>query len=830
MEHEETSEFDRINMIARIKRILHTTLSAGYVSGVEESEKYYTKATSKWKNTFIFAIMVTVAVILTIYAPTVINIAIILISLILMALNMTNEATLLVSLALRTNTVNFVIMIMRAIMRVVVGAKDGWQQQQGAINLLVDALVGGLIFFSSTRDEDMNKQWTELEKEGNWRIGRKLDIDNQRIMSKITNTPSTCRIAIRGEVNSDKRIKTGFDLYRFIRTTKDDLEIIKKFDYAEQDDDMLGKALNKRIIGTSKKINTKAMKEAYKIIVDKYSVLEPVRTKSRTIKEAVHDAFSTDGSVGYFMKKTLIEENFKSVNNERSMQIMEGICYMLLEQVRDMKRFKEAAKPYWLYQKVEAIERDEKGDIKITRLMQATNMLYRPLDSWAFGVMNETIVHNAYRSEAKIGADPILTVLTHLKVNERTDAWVVNSDIENFDGSQHPYLMAACRRARIRQLIANGLFEEALYVAARYEIEIHRFVTIKDKGIIEVVGLQPSGSITTSDDNTMRIVALITMALIRTGLYHTTRSTDNKGVHVLCAGDNITVVTYAKEEALNLMERMREVGTDLGMVFKELTLQPITDKPSILGYTCVEEMIRVKIGDRTVKLSINAVTRTEDRAIAKLYMGAEWDTKKTTKNVQKQLSKCISSMITRPMDIVNIVRNMTIIYQILSSDMIIDRREMSYAIKVSGMKVYDMTVRQAMREHTIITDGDIELFLNDATIRTVMEILESTISNEATVTTALIKRSKGWINMDKLMYAFMEDLSIKMKKTFQKIYNKEVYEKYFTNKGSLKGSKADICEHINYEIITLVKTRVTCRTCSNKYSRDTTTRTIIDEQ
>jgi len=404
-------------------------------------------------------------------------------------------------------------------------------------------------------------------------------------------------------------------------------------------------SINKRMLSVKHEITLKYNDEFVNVMANMYTNLQYVNI---SIDESIRKALSTDGSAGEFAKRTMLEPAWKDQSVEEIMQSWKYIVTRTFENIKYMEKIDENFVQYMLYRKNEILPYDEKGDIKVTRLMNAPNLAARVCDTYAFYPMNEAIARSKWQLPGKIGIN-ILSDLNLMITYEHTIV-IICADFSDFDGSQHPYQMYGNCLSRVKHTLISDIdnkekIKKISYIMKRYKTHWHRNVKSNDGIEIETIGQQASGDITTSDDNTMRSSTYMMMVIEEYNKMSPKKLQYEKCM-LICSGDDINIITKEEDIHVDIFKfAMFEIAYRLGWKLK------MVDVYSSGDYNLNDAMIlshgikiqNIKINNKIFMVPV--LTREKIKQWAKWDWAAEQPHELSNKTAAKLTAKMISFIV-----------------------------------------------------------------------------------------------------------------------------------------------------------------------------------------
>lgn len=411
--------------------------------------------------------------------------------------------------------------------------------------------------------------------------------------------------------------------------------------FARQDDNMHAAAIHKRL-GTNKRSpSLSGLVDQLAYMIANFCCLTIKQSNITKIKKAL----STEGTAGEFAKRTMIGEDWKKGSLDFSIDMWEMlseefITYIMYNEITPTELFR-----YMMYRKREVLPIDEKGEVKITRLIQAAGLEMRIPDSVVFGDFNETMIEQREKTFSDIGMRLDHDLARFCDPWEQD--WKIVADFSDFDGHQHPMHMMNCKYVR---QIANLLFledtEEMVknnyYLEGKYNLHVERKVDTNWGISIQMMGQLASGDIVTSDDNTMRACGFIYMTIAESNTENRLRNVhsaiDPKGKGM---GDDIAIKGTIFTNPISVAASAYRQSARLGYKLKEMLYYgptPQGDNAVRLGHK-IEVVVLVGAENA---ISVPVLARPEERLYGKMLKCAELEGNITHKNINVIIAKQIS--------------------------------------------------------------------------------------------------------------------------------------------------------------------------------------------
>jgi hypothetical protein len=417
------------------------------------------------------------------------------------------------------------------------------------------------------------------------------------------------------------------------------------------------KSLYKRVCSAKNKID---LAEMEKMIATMYILADGLPMIKTTLKQSVKLALSTDGTAGQFSKKSGYEEIWKEPNSVESAEIWEEIATIIFNGVYLTNEIPEQIVAYMLYKKREALEKDNEGNIKVTRIMNAPNLVARVCDSIAFKPFNDGIMETRQNSIPSIGMN-VFVELKMILFFDPTKIYI-ELDFADYDGSQHPCQSFAVALGRIRYMEKNNQPEEQIaYMGARYERHMNRVVNSTHGMSYHVVGQQASGDITTTDDNTTKTshgIIVICNALVDNGLIITITRREkpidimnDDDVNAEATGDDIGIAVTPNLKTWDTKKAERIVSekvASLGWKVKEGTFKVANMCQDGQNWYLSHSVERRSVWSQYKDVEVRAafLIRPRERAYGKWTIAAEMDKNPNKSDKAKLSSKYLTLTMT----------------------------------------------------------------------------------------------------------------------------------------------------------------------------------------
>lgn len=431
-------------------------------------------------------------------------------------------------------------------------------------------------------------------------------------------------------------LTTGLRLYERFIVPETAVRYAKNYDFARQDDQMHTKAIHKRLAG--KKTNPKLAFLEQQLVKMMFNF--NLKPKEESRRKRILQALATSGTAGQWAKHTILETDWKTVENPISIKLWSHLqpiitCIIAANKARQGDLF-----TYMLYRKVETLPLDENGNVKTTRLIQAAGLEMRIPDAVIFGDLNDAIAESRDRTYADIGSRLDHELVVFLDPYE--DTWKITGDFSDYDGSQHPMHMMSCKYLRMSNELTyrqdlNELIVRLYYLRNKYRLHVERIVKSSWGITIQMMGQLASGDIVTSDDNTLRSSAFLYMI---DSDYE--RDSDQQRTKTAAAtGDDIAKKGTYTQNPLEYAGIAAHKAKNLGYNLKECLFYHSNkrgDSAVRLGHKVETLVLHTQIGPITVP----CLARPEIRLYGKLLLSAEVADAGTRKVKEAILAKMMS--------------------------------------------------------------------------------------------------------------------------------------------------------------------------------------------
>jgi len=494
--------------------------------------------------------------------------------------------------------------------------------------LLMDNLMEDLYRYGLTWEE-ANKKLEENHIDNYW---KQKGLDESKIYSINISTD---------EPNKEREYShdDGFDIREIYDPPAFINEEVKKTAFADQSDEMHTKSIHKRLAGFKTSPYQSGLMAQFWHMLRWFN--KPVIEIS--LEEKIRKSLRTRGTAGEWAKRTILEEIWKTAEDEMSYQIWGKLSLVLIKYIGRGKAIKDKLFCYMMYRKREVLPLDEDGKVKITRLIQAAALEMRIPDAIVFGDFNETMVKNKDTSCSDIGTRIDHDLPKFLDPWETK--WTILADFSDFDGHQTAMHMMGCKYIRQINNIMHCNDEEKIvlynrYLKYKYRLHVERKVKTSWGIEVNMMGQLASGDIVTSDDNTMRAGAYLSMVIEKAVPQELL-----KAVKIKAAGDDTAIKGSLMVSSTAVMAAMQIVANQLGYKLKEAILfMPILqgNTPIKLGHSV--EAVALQISKFGSVITVPAIIRPKERLYGKMFGCAEVNRSFTTKTGNIIIAKSISYM------------------------------------------------------------------------------------------------------------------------------------------------------------------------------------------
>lgn len=499
---------------------------------------------------------------------------------------------------------------------------DFYDEKLSRRERVVDEWRYGLTWETATKDlqpSHISDYWSKLGLGGR-------DIHNIQLT---TEDPMVSKAASR----------PAFELARLVKLPTFVTNRAEQFAFSDMSDEMHVESIYKRFAGHKKDIAPTTYNRFVKTMEKNYTL--PLVHKNAI--EHVLAALATEGSAGEFAKTTILSAELK---NKTDLEITN----MWLDCHKHIVNWlgytsanpEDMGLTYQMYRKVEVLPLDETGAVKITRLIQAPLLPIRIADRTVFGDYNDAIVDNRPQLVAKLGENINEQLPLYLDPFEET--WKIVADFSDFDGTQHPMHMMACKYVRMRSIMRSKLplqdkLKQIAYMRRKYMAHVERTVESKWKIKYRFVGQLASGDIVTSDDNSMKSATFLDMVFEDMKLKNAPRFARS-------TGDDVSLKQTYEIQPAEITKCLYTTADNLGWKLKELIYYDSTPRggvPICLGHSVEAITVTYSTGHQ---YETPALVRVEDRLYGKMIRSAELQHGVTTANKQKTVAKMMSYMFT----------------------------------------------------------------------------------------------------------------------------------------------------------------------------------------
>lgn len=410
-------------------------------------------------------------------------------------------------------------------------------------------------------------------------------------------------------------------------------------------------SLNKRVLGAKSDLNLSFCDTFIRIMGETYQNAEYINISKR---QSVIKALSTPGSAGEFAKMTTLEPIWKDSTIPLIIKTWIKIMDIILYECAINGKIPQFAIDYRLYRKIEILPFTDEMTHKITRLMNAPNLIARVVDNWVFYPFNESMIINRFNIIPKLGLNITLDIS---EIIPHYGHWVgFLCDFTDYDGTQHAYQMFGCLIVRIKHLINNRsiLTEDEFimkyyYLIKRYEKHIFRDVRSNDGILLHMIGQQASGDITTSDDNSLRSSAylILVMARINVSVNDLTRL---EIIRIGASGDDTWLFLnkhyFSKQFVSQVPESMEYISKQLGWKLKMIDFydsdrKEETVSPDVLSHHIQTSLV---VDKNFNEYKIQTVKRNEQKTWAKWDFSPNQTSKLSNEKCYKLSTKMLSFM------------------------------------------------------------------------------------------------------------------------------------------------------------------------------------------
>lgn len=434
--------------------------------------------------------------------------------------------------------------------------------------------------------------------------------------------------------------RSCFKMHKLFITDISLIDEAEKWNEADLSDVMHCQSILRRVIGNKQEPDLTKNVDFLAYIVASLSQLHPVDIPN---EELVIKALSTPGSAGQFAKKSQIEKLWKANDNEDMISTWLSAVGEIINATAVTGYIPEEIVEYMLYRKREALPYTPEGKIKVTRLMNAPNLVVRITDSVVLGKLNRDYENKRAMRIPNIG----LNIFIEMKmiIVQNTDFKYMELDISDFDGGITSFQILANGYARFKACTSGKQeLSELLYLRPRYLK--HAIRTVKSTWGISysVVGQQASGDITTSDDNSEKS-AVVAARIVDTCRSHNLIEDSYVRTH---GDDNLTMMKLSETTSISTIKQLAtEIIKSTGWQMKPESLI-ITDglqngEPMFLSHSVKEKRFASMSMSRT--LTFATLVRDHERLVAKWSIAAEVDEELSAIASCKLVSKYLSFLM-----------------------------------------------------------------------------------------------------------------------------------------------------------------------------------------
>lgn len=458
-------------------------------------------------------------------------------------------------------------------------------------------------------------------------------------ISKLNKEAVCCRILTEEPLTKVSSNKSCFKLSTLVRNALIKCEM-DKWTNADVSDAMHAKSLHKRVAGEKIEVDLTASKS---FLEGLFGSVKGLQYDCKPIEYGIKAALSTAGTAGQFSKRSEFEQIWKTPNNSYMVQFWIDIVDRSLHYTLLTSTIPEKLVSYMLYRKREALPKEEDGNVKVTRIMNAPNLVARVVDSAVMTSMNKGIEGERAELMPTIGMNIFVELKMILIHNSTLKA--LELDISDYDGGQTAEQIMQNCLVRYDTMVSNGEdIRNLLYIRPRYLR--HAFRTVRSTFGIEynIIGTMASGDFTTSDDNSCRSAAFADMnnkAFLEEGVCEQA----NTKVH---GDDNITLMhnVAADIEVIKgiVISNSRKIGWKIKDDALLLNDCLANGKPKFLSHGVTERKFKSACGSKSLVFAV--LTRDETRLLAKLSISAETQEMPNRDEKGKLSSKFLSFIMT----------------------------------------------------------------------------------------------------------------------------------------------------------------------------------------
>lgn len=482
--------------------------------------------------------------------------------------------------------------------------------------------------------------WRNYQIHQYWEV---LGLDRKKIM----------RDAINVRVKADKPERENttkipcFDTRNYCGSQIILHEYAREWEPSNMTDIMHVKSLIKRVIGKREIYDIKSQ-ITFKVKMLELLVDMPLHDIST--EEAVFRALSTKGTAGQFSKRSDIEKIWKDKNSQQSIEIWLSISNTIHVLTMLTNWMPQEVVQYMLYRKMEPLP-VENGEVKITRVMNAPNLLARVADSRPFIPFNDALVDIRFDKPPKVGMNILLELKMVLIHNPSMN--VLTMDYQDYDGGQTASQMLACCLARVHYMYKNNqCVEDLCYMMPRYLRHVCRNVKSTYGIEYDTIGQQASGDITTTDDNTIKSYtqAEIYDDKIRKHLISMGKIKEEKRYHCYNSSmgdDTVKIFPNNIIDEVTLANIINETAKQIGWTIKpgSLSILPAKQNGSnfFLSHSVSERQFST--ANTNVVLTFAVVVKERNRMSGKWSIAAEMSDELSMENTASLSSKYLTAIM-----------------------------------------------------------------------------------------------------------------------------------------------------------------------------------------
>jgi len=543
-------------------------------------------------------------------------------------------------------------------------------------SVLAPLIVAGTL----TNRKGYTKDWDEIDRD--WLSGHTENIGEYWRSKGVKNEHnSAVRVMELNAImeRTTERARTGgndryLDWDRLVTPPHSVKLLTQSYHHSEHTDAMMAKALNKRLLHSKQPVSIRMLKRFYDITVNTYSKYKGLDIGER---EGVKRTMRSEGSSGQYAKHTVMEERWKDVNDEFMVDYWVAILPLVRATVI-LGTHDQETKEYRIYQKEETLPYDEAGNMKVTRLIQASSLQVRFCDSRPFAYLNDVISEMRFTEVCQVGINMVVEI-AHI-CRARNGYYKTVMDMSQYDSTQHPWQVAACRDARVLHGLNNGMpLDLLVYMGYKYDLQIFKSSVYDDDIELTICGGQASGDITTSDDNSIRNATFITLVKEElTGRYGTT--TGALITPYTMGDDSITEIPDCIDKQI-VTATVLKVSTALGWSCRELEHSQPGQHGVFLAHTC--RMVSFGLVENNAKYSKLMLWREGARPIAKLWLSGEKRGKISgTRGRSIIASKALSFAFTLTF-MTDILLTCMLVFSLCNTEMLANKEHYNYVMRTS---------------------------------------------------------------------------------------------------------------------------------------------------